>query len=107
VGRSVPLSSAVCTAEEQVIVQFPEVVERPLHIEDLSVTLFMLKLERLRLVKLLQPKNIAPMSVTLEVLKLERLRLVKPLQLLNILLIFTTFEVLKLETSRLVKLLQP
>ena len=53
-------------------------------------------MERLRLVRLLQPENIPDILVTLEVLKLERLRLVRLLQPLNILPIYVTLEVLKL-----------
>ena len=45
------------------------------------MTLEGLKLERLRLVRLLQATNIIDISVTLAVLKLERLRLVRLLQL--------------------------
>ena len=45
------------------------------------MTLEVLKLERLRLVRLLQATNIIDISVTLAVLKLERLRLVRLLQL--------------------------
>ena len=44
-------------------------------------TLAVLKLERLRLVRLLQLSNISDIFLTLEVLKLERLRLVRLLQL--------------------------
>ena len=43
-------------------------------------TLEVLKLERLRLIRLLQDKNIEAIFVTLAVLKLERLRLVRLLQ---------------------------
>lgn len=58
VGRPVPFSNSVCTANGQVIVQACELVAKLLHILYFPVTLLISKLERSRLVKPLQPPNI-------------------------------------------------
>ena len=84
VGKPVPLCNAVCTATGQVMVQYPELVERLPHMDLLSVTLFISKLERSRIVIFLQPQNIQSISVTFSVLKFERSRLVSAKQLSNI-----------------------
>ena len=84
VGRFVPLLKAVSTEYGQVIVQCPEEVERSWHIPYFSVMLVISKLERSKLVKLLQRSNMYIILVTFEVLKLERLRSESSLQQRNI-----------------------